>query len=227
MAGLEPSQRPQQSINIRMAQAKSLLPLRPTEAAPASGLLHTQLMAPCRCPAPQPNNKGGTPSGTLSIDGRTRTLSMVATTHQITWLENEIALATQTNRSLSTCGAAAYLTNGTMPMSGTRAKQERGDTLRCPPFLVWCRWPDSNRHSSRYCPLKTACLPIPPHRQILFGPRLLVGRFARRLRVRDGLRHQVWQLSGRLVASLDRLVDHVRQRIVNGRHVIDGFCSFL
>ena len=23
----------------------------------------------------------------------------------------------------------------------------------------WCRWPDLNRHSLRYCPLKTACLP--------------------------------------------------------------------
>ena len=28
----------------------------------------------------------------------------------------------------------------------------------------WCRWPDSNRHGLRHCPLKTACLPIPPHR---------------------------------------------------------------
>ena len=27
-----------------------------------------------------------------------------------------------------------------------------------------CRWPDSNRHGLRHCPLKTACLPIPPHR---------------------------------------------------------------
>ncbi len=29
----------------------------------------------------------------------------------------------------------------------------------------WCRWPDSNRHTRRHCPLKTACLPIPPHRR--------------------------------------------------------------
>ena len=32
--------------------------------------------------------------------------------------------------------------------------------------LFWCRWPESNRHSFRHCPLKTACLPIPPHRQV-------------------------------------------------------------
>ena len=32
---------------------------------------------------------------------------------------------------------------------------------------LWCRWPESNRHSFRHCPLKTACLPIPPHRLIL------------------------------------------------------------
>jgi hypothetical protein len=31
-------------------------------------------------------------------------------------------------------------------------------------IVVWCRWPDSNRHGLRHCPLKTACLPIPPHR---------------------------------------------------------------
>ena len=104
---------------------------------------------------------------------------------------------------------------------------KRGVTRLGDPSFVWCRWPDSNRHSSRYCPLKTACLPIPPHRQILFDPRLLVGRVARRLGVRVGLRRQVWQLSGGLFASLDRLVDHVRQRIVNRRHVIDGFRSFL
>ncbi len=28
---------------------------------------------------------------------------------------------------------------------------------------VWCGWPDLNRHSVSYCPLKTACLPISPH----------------------------------------------------------------
>ena len=28
----------------------------------------------------------------------------------------------------------------------------------------WCRWPDSNWHGKSHCPLKTACLPIPPHR---------------------------------------------------------------
>ena len=26
-------------------------------------------------------------------------------------------------------------------------------------LLKWCRWPDSNRHGFRHCPLKTACLP--------------------------------------------------------------------
>ena len=31
-------------------------------------------------------------------------------------------------------------------------------------FCDWCRRPDSNRHGSRHCPLKTACLPIPPRR---------------------------------------------------------------
>ena len=31
----------------------------------------------------------------------------------------------------------------------------------------WCRWPESNRHSSRHTPLKRACLPISPHRLIL------------------------------------------------------------
>ena len=25
--------------------------------------------------------------------------------------------------------------------------------------VKWCRWPDSNRHGLRHCPLKTACLP--------------------------------------------------------------------
>ena len=30
--------------------------------------------------------------------------------------------------------------------------------------LHWCRWADSNRHAFLHCPLKTACLPIPPHR---------------------------------------------------------------
>ena len=34
---------------------------------------------------------------------------------------------------------------------------------------IWCRWPDSNRHSFRHCPLKTACLPIPPHRLFVLG----------------------------------------------------------
>ena len=33
-------------------------------------------------------------------------------------------------------------------------------------LLNWCRWPESNRHSFRHRPLKTACLPIPPHRLI-------------------------------------------------------------
>ncbi len=33
--------------------------------------------------------------------------------------------------------------------------------------VVWCRWPESNRHSLRYTPLKRACLPISPHRLYL------------------------------------------------------------
>ncbi len=34
------------------------------------------------------------------------------------------------------------------------------------PFFLWCRRPESNRHGLRHCPLKTACLPIPPRRRI-------------------------------------------------------------
>lgn len=33
--------------------------------------------------------------------------------------------------------------------------------------MQWCRWRDSNSHSFRHRPLKTACLPIPPHRPII------------------------------------------------------------
>ena len=31
--------------------------------------------------------------------------------------------------------------------------------------LSWYRRPDLNQHDLRHCPLKTACLPIPPLRQ--------------------------------------------------------------
>ncbi len=31
---------------------------------------------------------------------------------------------------------------------------------------IWCRRRDSNSHSFRHRPLKTACLPIPPRRQL-------------------------------------------------------------
>lgn len=35
--------------------------------------------------------------------------------------------------------------------------------------LLWCRWPDLNRHGLRHYPLKIACLPIPPHRHIFYS----------------------------------------------------------
>ena len=44
-------------------------------------------------------------------------------------------------------------------------------------LYFWCRWPDSNRHSSRHHPLKMACLPIPPHRLKLYDEDLIYSAF--------------------------------------------------
>ncbi len=41
--------------------------------------------------------------------------------------------------------------------------------------LIWCGWPDSNRHGSRHCPLKTACLPVPPHPRLWHGANYQTG----------------------------------------------------
>ena len=35
-------------------------------------------------------------------------------------------------------------------------------------FDYWCSGRDLNSHGSRHCPLKTACLPIPPHRLMVY-----------------------------------------------------------
>ena len=43
--------------------------------------------------------------------------------------------------------------------------------------IIFCRWPESNRHDSRHSLLRTAGLPIPPHRLnygrslVLFEPK--------------------------------------------------------
>ena len=76
--------------------------------------------------------------------------------------------AVETDRSVQ---GGRRLRNQKQTRSGTAAESRRARIVpqcacdwRSMP-IIWCRRPDSNRHGLRHCPLKTACLPIPPRRQ--------------------------------------------------------------
>jgi hypothetical protein len=63
--------------------------------------------------------------------------------------------------------------------------------------VVWCRWPDSNRHGLRHCPLKTACLPIPPHRHGVLASDAVIqiehtAAHLKRLRSRNSAKRLSW-----------------------------------
>ena len=70
-----------------------------------------------------------------------------------------------------------------LALPAPRALYQRGRTRTLPEpncyrvlkLRFWCSGRDSNSHGLRHCPLKTACLPIPPPEQRSFLVRLVLG----------------------------------------------------
>ena len=87
----------------------------------------------------------------------------------------------------------------------------------------WCSGRDSNSHGLRHCPLKTACLPIPPPELRFFSGSIVVLRsiflgWCLFLKCRQ-IRTQVRKLLG-IIGSFERRHIGLRQRLINGRRFL-------
>ena len=102
----------------------------------------------------------------FGADGRTRTVLGIMTSNQPATPAKTGSTVPLKTKNASNLRGSLDANSATLPCFRPLApKTKKGAVPQDSPFLCfWCRWPDSNRHSSRHCPLKTACLPIPPHR---------------------------------------------------------------